>query len=186
MLSQVSKLALCVLVGISLLSVGEDKPERIEPDVATRNLKTKVEPIVPPLAKAAGIGGTVVADIVIDPTGKVSSVTLVSGHPMLAPAFIETVKKWEYSPFLRDGKAAPVITRVEWKVDSPKYSQAQEKAIRDYFPAFQSCYDLVKQGKGPTAEPKCRETLAISDQLPDNRVLERSEAAVFLGHALFF
>ena len=124
-------------------------------------------------------------DIVVDPSGKVSSVTLVSGHPMLAPAFIETVKKWEYAPFLKEGHPISVLTRVEWNVASPKHSQSQEKALHDYYPAFQTCYQLVKQGKGAEAETKCRETVALSDQLPDNRVLERSDSRVFLAHALY-
>lgn len=170
---------------ISTVAFAQEKPERVEPEVASRNLIKKVDPAVPPLAKIAGVGGTVIVDITIDPTGKVISVAPVSGHPMLSPAFIETVKKWEYSPFLRDGKPVSVITRVEWKVDSPKYSQSQEKAIHDYYPAFRKCYDLVKQGKGSEAEPKCRETLAISDELPSSRVLERSDANNFVGHSLF-
>ena len=179
------KIAICLLLTVSSISLAEDKPERIEPDVADHNLSKKIEPTIPPLAKAAGVGGTVVADIVIDSTGKVSSVTLISGHPMLAPAFIETVKKWEYTPFLKDGRPMSVMTRVEWIVSSPKYSALQEKALRDYYPAFRSCYDLLKQGKDTDAEQECKETLALSDQLPENRVLERSDARVFLGHALF-
>jgi protein TonB len=179
------KAALCLLLSISAIAVAQGKPDRIEPEVTNRNLTKKVEPTVPPLAKASGIGGTVVADIIVDPGGKVTSVMLISGHPMLAPAFIDAVKKWEYTPFVKDGRAVSVITRVEWTVSSPKYTQAQEKALQDYYPAFQSCYDLVKRGKGTDAEQKCRETLTLSDQLPDNRVLERSDARVFLGHALF-
>lgn len=179
------KIAICLTLAVSGISVAQDKPARVGPDIADRNLTKKIEPAVPPLAKAAGVGGTVVADIVIDPAGKVSSVTLISGHPMLAPAFIEAVKKWEYIPFLKDGQPVSVVTRVEWTVANPKYSESQAKALNDYYPAFRSCYDLVKQGKGTDAEQKCRETLTLSDQLPDNRVLERSDARVFLGHALF-
>jgi TonB family protein len=175
----------CLLLAVSAISVAEEKPARIEPDVASHNLTKRVEPAVPPLAKAVGLGGTVVLDIVVDTSGKVSSVTLVSGHPMLAPAFIEAVKKWEYAPFLTDGRPVSVTTRVNWTVASPKYSQAQEKALRDYYPTFQSCYDLLKQGKDKDAEQKCRETLTLSDQLPENRVLERSDARVYLGHAFF-
>jgi len=160
------KIAICLTLAVSGISVAQDKPERVEPEVASRNLTRKVEPTVPPLAKAAGVGGNVVADIIINSAGKVSSVTLISGHPMLAPAFIDAVKKWEYKPFLKDGQAVSVTTRVEWAVAGPKYSQSQEKAIQDYYPAFQSCYNLVKQGNGADAESKCRDTLALSDQLP--------------------
>ena len=182
------KAALFVLLAslaLSPSSVAEDKPTRVEPDVATQNLINRIDPAVPPLAKAAGIGGTVVADIVIDASGRVSSVVLISGHPMLAPAFIETVKKWTYKPFFKDGKPIPVVTRVEWAVSSPEYSQAQEKALKDYYPTFQACYQLVRQGKDAEAESKCGEAVALSDQLPDSRVLERSDSRVFLGHVLF-
>jgi protein TonB len=179
------KLAFCLLLFVAAIGAAEDKPERVEPDVATRNLTKKVEPTVPPLAKAVGVGGTVVADIIIDPAGKVISVTIISGHPMLAPAFIETVKQWQYTPFLKSGHPVSVMTRVEWNVASPKYSPSQEKAVNEYYPAFQSCYDLLMQGKDKDAEQKCRETLTLADQLPENRILERSDARVFLGHALF-
>ncbi len=179
------KAALCVLLAVSAIFPADDKPERIEPEVAAQNLVKKIDPAVPPLAKAAGIGGTVVADIVIDASGKVSSVTLISGHPMLAPAFIETVKKWEYKPFLKDGNPIPVVTRVEWAVSSPTYSQSQEKALKDYYPTFQTCYQLQRQGKDAEAEKKCGEAVALSDQLPDSRVLERSDSRVFLGHVFY-
>jgi TonB family protein len=177
--------AACVLLALSVFSTAQDKPERVEPDVAGRNLIKKVDAVVPPLAKAAGIGGAVIADITIDPSGKVAAVKLISGHPMLAPAFIDAVKKWEYSPFLRNGKPASVVTRVEWKVDSPSYTKSQEKALQDYYPAFRSCYHLLRQANDSEAEPKCQEALALSDQLPENRVLERSSASEFVGHVLY-
>lgn len=174
------------LLLVAAASVGaQDKPERIDSATASRNLTKQIQPTIPPLAKAAGVGGTVVADVTIDESGKVRSVTLISGHPMLAPAFVETVKKWEYKPFLKDGKAASVITRVEWTVESSKYSSSQEKALHDYYPAFRECYDLVKQGKAAEGEAKCRAVVALSDQLPQNRILERSSARMFLAHSLY-
>jgi TonB family protein len=180
-----SKLAAITLLAASILALAQVNPERIRPEVASRNLTKKVDPTVPPLAKAAGIGGTVAVDITIDASGKVISVALISGHPMLAPAFIETVKKWEYTPFVEDGRTIPVITRVEWTVVSPNYTAAQKKALDDYYPKFRSCYDLLKRGNELDAEQQCREALALADQLPKNRVLERSDARVFLGHCLY-
>jgi protein TonB len=179
------KVVFCLLLAVSATSVAEDKLSRVEPDVASRNLTKKVEPTIPPLAKAVGVGGTVVLDIVIDPAGKVVSVNVISGHPMLAPAFIEAVRKWEYTPFEKDGKAVSVVTRVEWVPDSPKYSKPQEKAIRDYYPVFQSCYGLLKEGKDIEAEKKCGELLPIAEQLPENRILERSDARLYLAHSLY-
>lgn len=179
------KVRLCFFLAVAVIAVAADKPTRVEPEVASNNLTKKVEPVVPPFAKLAQVGGTVVADIIIDSTGRVSSVTLISGHPMLAPAFIDAVKKWEYAPFLKDRQPASVVTRVEWSVASPKYSRSQNKALKDYYPTFQTCYQLVRQGKAAEAEKKCSETVALSDQLPENRVLERSDSRVFLGHALY-
>jgi TonB family protein len=179
------KLAAVALLGAAVFAFGQEKPERIDPDIASHNLIKKIEPVVPPLARAASIGGTVAADITIDTSGKVISVTLISGHPMLAPSFIETVKKWEYTPFMKDGQVVPVITRVEWTVASPSYTAAQSQALKDYYPKFRSCYDLLRKGNDTEAEKECREALTLADQLPENRVLERSEARAFLGHCLY-
>jgi TonB family protein len=179
------KVAFCLVLAVAIVSTAEDKPERVEPDVASHNLTKKVEPDVPPLAKAVGVGGTVVADITIDPSGKVSAVNLVSGHPMLAPAFVQAVREWEYTPFVKDGRAISVVTRVEWTVSGPKHTPAQEKALHDYYPAFQSCYNLLRQGKDVEAELQCKEAVTLSDQLPVERILERSTSREFLGHVLF-
>lgn len=104
---------------------------------------------------------------------------------MLAPAFIDAVKKWEYKPFLANGQAVTVSTTVEWIVGTAKHSTVKEKALQDYYPAFESCYKLAKEGKSVEADKKCNGAVVLADQLPQNRVLERSSARTFLGHALF-
>jgi tetratricopeptide (TPR) repeat protein len=183
-----SKGIICLVLVALALASAEDKPLRVEPEVANQNLTRKIEPAVPPLAKLAQVGGTVVADIFIDQSGKVSGVTLISGHPMLAPAFIEALKKWEYKPFLKDGQPVAVVTRADWTVGTPTYSPAQQKALKDYYPTFQSCYRFIKQwdtSRADTAETTCREAVALADQLPNNRVLERSDARTFLAHSLY-
>jgi TonB family protein len=178
------KISLAVLL-LTALVTAEEKPNRVAPSIASQNLVRKVEPTVPPLAKTMGLGGTVSAEIVINAQGKVSSVKLLSGHPMLAPAFIDAVRKWEYKPFLADGQAVAVSTTVEWIVATAKHSTVEEKALQDYYPAFEGCYKSAKEGKGVEAEKKCNEAVILADQLPQNRVLERSSARTFLGHALF-
>src|SRR6202051_3065392 len=52
-----------------------------------------VKPNYPPLARQARIQGTVVLHAVISKEGAIEGLTLVSGHPMLAPAAIEAVKE---------------------------------------------------------------------------------------------
>lgn len=161
-----------------------DSAKRVEQKVADQNLTNKVEPTVPPLAKTLGMGGTVALEITISPEGKVISVTVLSGHPMLAPAFVDAVKKWEYRPFIQDGQPTAVVTKVEWSVPSPSRTNTEQKALKDYYPAFQTCYQVVHDGKNSDAEKKCSEAVALSDELPANRIIERSSSRTFLAHAL--
>src|SRR5690348_7853789 len=44
-------------------------------------------------------------DILVNDTGKVSGVRLVSGHPMLASSAINAAKGWTFRPMKHDGKA---------------------------------------------------------------------------------
>ncbi len=175
---------LIILLLMTGIALATDSPKRIEQKVAEQNLTNKVEPTVPPLAKTLEIGSTVVLDITISPEGKVSSVKVLSGHPMLAPAFIDAVKKWEYKPFIQDGQAIAVVTKVEWSVLSPSRTNTEQKALKDYYPAFRTCYQMVHDGKNSDTEEKCSEAVALSDELPANRMIERSSSRTFLAHAL--
>lgn len=173
-----------VLLLITGAGLAAEPPKRIEQKVADQNLINKVEPTVPPLAKTLEIGGTVALDITISPEGKVSSVTVLSGHPMLTPAFVDAVKKREYKPFTQDGRAIAVVTKVEWSVPSPSRTNAEQKALKDYYPTFDTCYRMVRDGKNSDAEKKCSEAVALSDDLPTNRLIERSSSRTFLAHSL--
>jgi len=173
--------ALFLMAGVALAAVS---PKRIEQKLAEQNLTNKVEPTVPPLAKTLEIVGTVMLDITISPEGKVSSVTVLSGHPMLAPAFVDAVKKWEYKPFIQDGQPIAVVTKVEWNVPSATRTNTEQKALKDYYPAFRTCYRMVHDGKNSDAEEKCSEAVALADELPPNRMIERSSSRTFLAHAL--
>src|SRR6516162_776130 len=73
----------------------------------------KVDPVYPPLAHQARVQGTVVLQIVIDKSGSVVNLQLVSGNPMLAPAAIEAVKQWKYQPYPVDGTTVEVQTQVQ-------------------------------------------------------------------------
>jgi hypothetical protein len=52
---------------------------------------------------------------VINETGNVKNLTLISGH-MLAPSALQAIKKWKYKPFQVDGKTAAVQAEVEVSV----------------------------------------------------------------------
>src|SRR5207302_130322 len=59
------------------------------------------------------IQGRVILKVMIDKEGNVSNLQLVSGHPMLAPAAIEAVRQWKYTPYELNGETVEVDTTVQ-------------------------------------------------------------------------
>jgi len=81
MIRSLSSLILTSLLAAAALA--EAAPQKaISPAEADAHITQRVEPTVPALAKAARIGGKVKLHIVISPSGDVSSVEVISGHPM--------------------------------------------------------------------------------------------------------
>ncbi len=56
------------------------------------------DPVYPVLARHAKIQGDVVIDAVIDASGNVIEMQVVSGHPLLIPAAMEGLRHWKYEP----------------------------------------------------------------------------------------
>lgn len=86
---------------------------------AEKRLLSKVPPVYPKEAKAAGAEGTVVLKILISDSGKVANVALVEGNPMLADSAIHAVKQWRYRPYVRDGKELAFQTIVMLNFQRP-------------------------------------------------------------------
>jgi protein TonB len=96
-----------------------NRPPSIPSGQAKQNLVTFVQPEYPALAKAARIVGIVHASIVVDDTGTVTNLRLVSRHLMLAPAAPEAVRNWKYRPFQVDGKTTAAQTEVQVSIPEP-------------------------------------------------------------------
>jgi protein TonB len=73
-------------------------------------------PVPPPLypaeAKQKRIQGTVHLKAVIGADGTVRELRVIDGHPLLAPAAMEAVKRWKYKPYYVEGKPVEVETTV--------------------------------------------------------------------------
>ena len=67
----------------------------------------------PLLARKEKIAGNVRCEVYIDDKGSVSKVKTVSGHPVLAAAAEESIRKWKYNPAKLDGKSVSSSTLVE-------------------------------------------------------------------------
>jgi TonB family protein len=66
-----------------------------EPEIV-RKLKSKVAPTYPELARRMSITGVVKVQITVDKSGTVKNSKLVGGHPILANAALDAVRKWRY------------------------------------------------------------------------------------------
>ena len=80
-----------------LLATGLAAPmSALGQEEVTRKIKSQVAPVYPDLARRMNITGVVKLQITIAPNGTVKTVKLVGGHPLLANAAMDTVKKWRY------------------------------------------------------------------------------------------
>jgi TonB family protein len=63
-----------------------------------RRAKSKVQPVYPDLARKMNITGTVKVQVVVAANGTVKDAKIVGGHPVLASAALDAVKKWRFEP----------------------------------------------------------------------------------------
>jgi protein TonB len=87
-------------------------PARISGGVIAGNILTKTQPVYPPIAKAAHVGGTVVLHAIISKNGTIQSLQAVSGPDMLKGAALDAVRQWKYKPYLLNGEPTEVDTTI--------------------------------------------------------------------------
>ena len=62
----------------------------------TRKTKSKVAPGYPDLARRMKIAGVVKVQVIVAANGTVKDTKVIGGHPVLANAVLEAVKKWRF------------------------------------------------------------------------------------------
>jgi TonB family protein len=85
-------------------SNGPVAPLPVGGDVKPAQLIKSAPPIYPTLAKTQHVSGSVKIDALIDASGNVSSMSVLSGPTMLHQAALTSVKQWHYQPAELDGK----------------------------------------------------------------------------------
>ena len=85
-------LAMASGVGIAGLRGQEAQGELV------RRAKSKVQPAYPDLARKMNITGTVKVQVTVTPNGTVKEAKVVGGHPVLANAALDAVRKWRFEP----------------------------------------------------------------------------------------
>lgn len=81
--------------------------------VQEAKLMHKVTPAYPALARSARISGKVLLSALIGVDGKIQSLKVISGHPLLVPASVAAVSQWVYAPTLLNDKPVEVSTIIE-------------------------------------------------------------------------
>jgi TonB family protein len=80
---------------LSAISIAQDKPSDPEID---RKVMNRVVPSYPELARSMNLKGSVRLEAVVAPNGKVKSVVVRGGHPVLAQAAEDAIYKWKWAP----------------------------------------------------------------------------------------
>jgi TonB family protein len=98
-------------------SVEKSPPDQASPAASPPDSKKLVavktqKAIYPEGARERKIQGEVVLKILVSETGDVESAEVESGDAMLGRPAIDAVKKWKFNPFIKNGRAVKVSTKV--------------------------------------------------------------------------
>jgi protein TonB len=106
---------LTTIVGccVTLTCLMQAQPICVPPGIQQERLIYNVRPVYPRLAIQAHIQGIVRLAALIDGTGTVERLKLISGHPFLVKAAFDAVKQWLYQPAMYNGVAVAVVTTIE-------------------------------------------------------------------------
>jgi protein TonB len=77
-------------------------------DVKPAHLISSVPPAYPALAKTQHVAGDVRVDALVDVTGRVTTMKVVSGPSLLHQAAMDALRQWKYRAATLDGKAVPM------------------------------------------------------------------------------
>jgi periplasmic protein TonB len=85
---------------------------RISSGVSQGMLMAPIRPVYPMIAKAAHVEGAVVVEAVISREGRIESLRVVSGPPMLQSAAMDAIREARYQPFRLNGEPTEVQTTI--------------------------------------------------------------------------
>jgi TonB family protein len=68
----------------------------VDIEVGARHVRHYVRPNLPDVAKRMNLKGSVKLEVEIAPSGKVTAVRTLGGHPVLAESATEAVREWQF------------------------------------------------------------------------------------------
>jgi protein TonB len=88
------------------------KPLRISGGISSGMLVTPIHPVYPPIARAAGVSGTVVVEAIISKAGTIESLRVISGPEMLRASAMNAIRNARYQPFRLNGEPTEAQTTI--------------------------------------------------------------------------
>lgn len=98
-----------VVTAESMTSVAHPGAVRVGGSIRAPVRTQFVEPAYPPSARAAGLQGVVILELVVGEDGAVSNARVLRSIPSLDQAALDAVRQWRYEPTLLNGVAVSVI-----------------------------------------------------------------------------
>jgi len=109
--------------GLSEPSSGQpaapEAPLPVGGDVRPAKLISSVAPAYPAMAKTEHVVGDVQIDALIDVTGRVTTMKVLSGPALLQRAAMDALRQWKYQPASLDGKPVPMHLTVTLQFRMP-------------------------------------------------------------------
>ena len=105
-------LVICTVV-IAGAGIAAQEPQKL------RNLEAlvvkKSEPVWP-TEKGMRVRGSAVVEVKLDRRGQITSVSALTGHPLLRQPAIDSVRHWKFRPYAKHGRAQEVAGTVTVKI----------------------------------------------------------------------
>ena len=92
------RLGLLLLILMALPFVPAAHSQEAGQQAISRNVRTKVEPRYPELAKQYQLAGKVRLEVTVSADGTVKKTRLIGGNALLAGAALDAIKQWRFEP----------------------------------------------------------------------------------------
>ena len=87
----------------------DGSPREVTGGVLAGKALSRPQPEYPKMARAAGVEGEVVVEVVVSETGAIESARVISGHPLLRDNALTAAKNWVFAPTILDGVPVKVV-----------------------------------------------------------------------------
>jgi protein TonB len=90
----------------------QKRPLKLSQGVLEAQLINRIEPRYPSIAVQTKTEGAVLLHALISRDGRITSLEVVSGNPLLIHAALEAVQQWRYRPTMLSGEPVEVETTI--------------------------------------------------------------------------